>query len=1155
MTESNKNLKNSDIGYISAINGSLIEIKGLEHQIKLHDLIKIASHGIIGEVIHIHSDHVVAQCFENLYNLKLFEKVINLHEPLSMELAPGLLSNIFDGIQRPLKEIFINSKGLGFMERGIEIPSLSRKKKWHFIPTSKLNEKLSGGDVVGTVQETPLIEHKIMIPPRHSGILSYIVDEGDCTIIDEIYRLKNGKNEVALNMMQKWPVTTNRPYLNRISPNQPLYTGIRTIDLLFPIAMGGTVAVPGGFGTGKCITGETPILISNGGIVEIKELFKRYCKQDSIIELDNKEETLIRLRKKIDILSFNGINFEKRSATHIYRGKTDKLVRITTRTGRKIEITPVHKLFAFNGKKIQGVESKSIKIGDFITVPRKINIVGHEIVLNPYDFDISLRVVDKKALNQMVCVLNLLKNKMTLKELAEKLEMSYDVLRWYYQRKNKPTLQFLQKLTKLARIPPIDVRLLKSERQSKSFKFPRKITKELAEWLGLFTADGHIKGEYGGVYLYNNSKQILERFKLLSKRIFDLTAKYGKDEDKTPYMRISNTTLVKFLYFLGIPKENKTYKISIPNCLLKSPENILIHFFNGYFAGDGWFHKYTVGFSTVSKKLYSDLSYLHSRLGILYRVKKRNNSYYFYIEGKHSEKLANIMQNEDVYIYDKIKPLYEYSDKNINHFDGLDIIPVDKQVLITLKSQGKDSEGYNLFRKVEGIRLRNYIESDEKISLTMLSRIYNLVIKNKQKFDNEILCHIKNLIETCKNVYFDKVVKIEALNKEIDVYDLTVEGLHNFIGGITPFILHNTVIQQSLAKWCNADVIVFVGCGERGNEMADVLKEFTKIIDPKSGRPLLERIILIANTSNMPVSAREASIFSGVTMAEYYRDMGYNVAVLADSTSRWAESLREISGLLEEMPAEEGYPAYLPSKLSSFYERAGVVKTIGNSASGKDNLGSLTIIGSVSPPAGDFSEPVTATTKRFVQAYWALDANLAYSKHYPAINWLDSYSNYPDYISEWYYERDIDWPEIDIDWFGCRNRVNEILSKEVDLKNITQLIGEENLPEEQRLILFISRLIREGFLIQNAFDNIDNYTDIKKLLGQIKLILLLNDETKELLKQGFFIEDIKNFEVINDILRVSHSVPNSDFDQILNIKDKLLKEIQSLKLTSGGIKR
>ncbi|MFX1317157.1 MAG: V-type ATP synthase subunit A [Promethearchaeota archaeon] len=604
---------NSQYGYISAIIGSLIKIKGLESQIRLHDLIKIENHNILGEVIQIYSDHIVAQCFENTNNLKINEKVINLYEPLSMELAPGLLGNVFDGIQRPLQKAFNLFKN-GELKRGLEIPSLSRSKKWHFIPKKRNNEKVSGGDVIGTVQETQMIEHKIMVPPNVSGNLSFLTNEGEYTIVDEIFKVKIDNQEKSYSMMQKWPITIARPFRERKIPNEPLITGIRIIDLLFPIVKGGTIGVPGGFGTGK------------------------------------------------------------------------------------------------------------------------------------------------------------------------------------------------------------------------------------------------------------------------------------------------------------------------------------------------------------------------------------------------------------------------------------------------------------------------------------------------------------------------------------------------------------TVIQQSLAKWCDADVIIFIGCGERGNEIADVLKQFSELIDPKSGHQLLDRIILIANTSNMPVSAREASIFSGVTIAEYYRDMGYDVAVLADSTSRWAESLREISGLLEEMPAEEGYPAYLPSKLSSFYERAGIVKLLGDKTIEKERMGSLTIIGSISPPAGDFSEPVTATTKNFVQGIWSLDAALAYSKHYPAINWLNSYSNYPDYISGWWYERDIDWSEIDIDWFECRKEVNDILSQDNELKYMTQLIGEENLPEDQQLTLFIAKLIKEGFLIQNAFDSIDNYTDVKKLLGMIKIILLLYKEGEELLKQGILFEDIKDLKIINEILRINHTIANEDFNEIERLKKRLLRDIENLKLTSGVLK-
>ena len=602
---SRKNSKNNSIcGYISAIIGSLIKIKGLENHVRLHDLVNISQYNILGEVLQISFDHIIVQAFDDTRNLKLNDKVISLGEPLSMELAPGLLSNVFDGLQRPLEEVFEDFVS-GRLEGGVKYPSLSRTKKWHFKPLKKVNDNVKEGDIIGIVRESSFLEHKIMVHPNTSGILSFIVKEGNYTIIDEIYKVKVGGDDKSFSMLQKWPITQNRPFSKKLKPYKPLITGIRTIDLLFPIAKGGTTAIPGGFGTGK------------------------------------------------------------------------------------------------------------------------------------------------------------------------------------------------------------------------------------------------------------------------------------------------------------------------------------------------------------------------------------------------------------------------------------------------------------------------------------------------------------------------------------------------------------TVIQQMLAKWCNADLVVYIGCGEPGNEIANIMKQFSEIIDPESGGTLLERIILIANTSNMPVSAREASLFSGITIAEYYRDMGYDVVVLADSTSRWAESLREISGLLEEMPAEEGYPAYLPSRLSAFYERAGVVSTIGTEHLIKEREGSITIVSTISPPAGDFSEPVTSTTKRLVQAFWALDPKLAYLKHYPAISWVNSYSNYSQLIAKWWYERDIDWPEIDIDWSECSKLVNEILSQELELKHVLQLIGDKGLPEEHQLTLFISKLIRDGFLIQNAYNEIDNHTNSKKLLGLIKIILILYIEGHNLIKQGKLLDDILDPEIITYILRIREMISNDSFKEIEKIKNKLIQNLRT----------
>ncbi len=589
------------LGFISGINGSIIKVKGLEKQVRLHDLLKIVDKNIITEVIQIHSTYVVAQSFENTINLKLKDKVMSLGIPLSMELGPGLLSNVFDGIQRPLGPIFELNKS-GHLECGIEFQSLSRQEKWQFIPLKSANDIVNGGDVIGAVKETESILHKIMVPNDITGTLTFIAKEGKYTIEEEIYRVKTEGQEKNFTMMQKWGITNIRPFLKRLRPSKPLITGTRFIDLLFPIAQGGTVAVPGGFGTGK------------------------------------------------------------------------------------------------------------------------------------------------------------------------------------------------------------------------------------------------------------------------------------------------------------------------------------------------------------------------------------------------------------------------------------------------------------------------------------------------------------------------------------------------------------SIILQTIAKYCNADIIVYVCCGEPGNEIANILKQFSETKDPKTNRAISEHIIVIANTSNMPVSAREASLFSGVTIAEYYRDMGYDVALFADSTTRWAEALREISSRLEEMPAEEGYPAYLFSKLSSFYERAGLVECLKSIEDQEQRTGSITIITSLSPPAGDFNEPVTASTKRVIQELLVLDRELSYLKNFPAINWLHSYSIYPEYVEKWWKENDLLWEDVPYDWMECRNFVNNILSKEHNLQDVKQILGMEGITEDMKLDLFMAKLIRNALLNQNAFDEIDCFSSAIKLLSLVKLIPLFYDKAMRYLSnpdtEGFI--DNRVYDVVfKQLTHLAKSVSNEDFAEMEAIKQRI----------------
>jgi V/A-type H+/Na+-transporting ATPase subunit A len=349
-----------------------------------------------------------------------------------------------------------------------------------------------------------------------------------------------------------------------------------------------------------------------------------------------------------------------------------------------------------------------------------------------------------------------------------------------------------------------------------------------------------------------------------------------------------------------------------------------------------------------------------------------------------------------------------------------------------------------------------------------------------------------------------------------------------------PFGSGKTVTQHSIAKWADAQVIVYIGCGERGNEMTEVLQEFPHLVDPRSGRPLMERTILIANTSNMPVAAREASIYTGITIGEYYRDMGYHVALMADSTSRWAEALREVSGRLEEMPAEEGYPAYLANRLAEFYERAGNVETLSG------NNGSVTIVGAVSPPGGDFSEPVTQHTKRYIRCFWALDKSLASARHFPSINWLDSYSEYLEDVAGWWRE------QVGMDWLGMRNHAMEILSEEDRLSQIVKLVGPDALPSEERMVLETARLIREGFLQQNAMDTVDAFSTIQKQIRMLELILYFHERGLKIVKHGAPISVIHELPIVDTLIRAKTSVSNENLAKLDEIRKSLDEQMGKL---------
>ncbi len=381
---------------------------------------------------------------------------------------------------------------------------------------------------------------------------------------------------------------------------------------------------------------------------------------------------------------------------------------------------------------------------------------------------------------------------------------------------------------------------------------------------------------------------------------------------------------------------------------------------------------------------------------------------------------------------------------------------------------------------------------------------------------------------------YDPTVPLVTGQRIIDTYFPIAKGGTGAIPG--GFGTGKTVTLHQIAKWADSKVVVYIGCGERGNEMTEVLVEFPHLLDPRSGRPLMERTVLVANTSNMPVAAREASIYTGVTIAEYYRDMGFDTVLVADSTSRWAEALREMSGRLEEMPAEEGYPSYLASRLAEFYERAGRVRSLGL----PERSGSVTLIGAVSPSGADFTEPVTTHTIRFIKTFWALDTRLAYSRHYPSINWMLSYSGYLEDVAKWWKE------EVSSEWFELRAESYHILQREDTLKEIVRLLGPEALPDEEKLILEVARMLKIGILQQNSFDKVDTYCSPQKQVKLVKLMVRFYKEALKALREGAPLADIRAMPVISSLLKAKFEIPDEEVQRLDGLENGMIEQFRKL---------
>ncbi|MFQ5406522.1 MAG: V-type ATP synthase subunit A [Candidatus Micrarchaeia archaeon] len=1086
------------MGFLSKISGPVVIADGMAGS-KINEVVKIGEKQLFGEIIAVKYDKATIQVYEDTSGLRPGEKVEPTKLPLTVEVGPGLLGAVFDGIQRPIDKI--RKKSGDFIARGIHVPALDRHKKWDFAPSVKKGDVVESGDELGVVEEFNIL-HRVLVPPGVSGKVES-VSKGNHTVQDVVAVVGGEK----VSMLQKWPVRSPRPYSRKLGVNLPLVTGMRILDTFFPVAKGGTACIPGPFGSGKCVSGKTPVLLGNGSLVPIEELFNS-CRKKGKVEKTVFEET-IHLNEPLSVFSFSGKKLVKTTTSLLYKGKSDSLVRINTRSGRTVEVTPVHKLFKITPElEIEETPASDLKKGDFIVAIRKTPSEGEKSVINLSALK-GLRVADKEPRETISHYLKKAPKK--LEEISQDTAISFSVLERLRRKEVLPTIGQVKTLYAYFVLPSYLPKKVRGQRKGTEVSLPLQLSEDLAEFLGFFLAEGYLRGQRTVVFT-NCDETFLERFRFLARMLFGITGKIERQKGKAPNVLLNSVAIVKYLKAINAKK--------VPSVILQSDEKCTAAFLRAYFLGDGSYYSGQIEFSTAESQVGTGVSYLLTKLGVAHSQGKKiisGKSYSrLFVRGrKNLEKLANAFA---VCEHEKLAKIRNYCKKTIGSWSSTDIVPVSPAFASKIYEEA--GRPYSLLKKA-GVEITNYTTQKEKMSSETFLKFSSALHQHSNgKTLVASQSKLTQFAEALEWIFCDEIVSHEELSGPFNVFDLTVPQTHNFVGGFGAMLLHNTVTQTSLAKYVDADIIVYIGCGERGNEMTEVLTEFPKLLDPKTKKPLMERTVLIANTSNMPVAAREASVYTGITLAEYYRDMGYDVAIMADSTSRWAEAMREISGRMEEMPGEEGYPAYLARRLAEFYERAGRVQCKGT----HERIGSVSVIGAISPPGGDVSEPVSQGTFRVTKVFWALDASLSRRRHYPAIHWLRSYTLYGDVLGPWYSEK------VAGDFEAQRARAMALLQKEADLQNIVQLIGPDALPDKERLVLEATRLIREDFLQQNAFDELDAYTSLKRQYLMLKTILHFYDRAVVAMGEDVLFDTIVRAPVKTAISRLK-SVPEEDFEK------------------------
>ncbi|NQS89164.1 V-type ATP synthase subunit A, partial [Patescibacteria group bacterium] len=791
-------------GRVIKISGPLVVAREIPDA-RMFDVVRVGKERLIGEILEIRGELSSIQVYEETSGLKPGEEVESLYHPFSVELAPGLLGNIYDGIQRPLD--LIRAKKGDFVTRGIEMNAIDREKEWDFQPRVKPGDRVISGDILGVVQETEIIEHRILVPVGIEGKVKKI-GSGKAKVEDIIAVIETKKGERAISMLQRWPVRKMRPYKEQLEPTEPLITGQRVIDTFFPIAKGGTACIPGPFGSGKCVSGKTPIILGDGTLLTMEELYKKCLKKGEI--KTNGIETIIKIHPSLSLFSMNTNKIEGSSSSIFYKGKTNSIIWIKTRSGRSVEVTPFHKLFKINENgEITQTKAEDLQVGDFIAAVRKIETKNKTSRFNLYELK-EVRVVDASIREQTSQILRDLRKK---RELSSVGISKVNAESFIYKR-NLPPLSLVKNVYSQIHLPLPVPKQLRGNRWGQTIRIPSETNPELGEVLGLFIAEGHIRGKNTAVFTNKDSK-LLRRFAQLINSVFGIKTKKEEQKGKTPGILIFNKVFVDFIETIGAGG-NSSQK-QIPPLILKSSDKILCAFLRGYYIGDGSFSQGEIEFCTASKNLQISLSYTLTRLGILHSLatkKLKEKKYYrIFIRSIANLKIFYESISKDNKEFDKICKIKDYINSKKTTYTSYDVVPLSSKIISNLYWNSKIT--YSQL-KTQGIEISNYIGNQERMS-TNTFKVFTQLLKQEdgEKGEYKQILRLSSLLDY---IFCDRITSIEKIKGTSNVYDVCIPQKENFVGGDGPILLHNTVVQHQLSKWADAQVIVFVGCGERGNE-------------------------------------------------------------------------------------------------------------------------------------------------------------------------------------------------------------------------------------------------------------------------------------------------------------------------------------------------